>query len=107
MMNKLKSKLFFSLKMNVNWIFGLLVCAVGNTVVPPPPPDTDDEYLYHCPEPGCTRRFMTRGGRNKHLRQHAQNVRRACQHGCGKSYATGSNQALKLHERTCERNPAG
>ena len=93
--------------MNLNWVFGLLVCAVGNVL--PLPPIDEDENVYKCPEPGCTKTFLTANGRLKHFKrkhQGIQNQRKLCQHGCGKSYSIKSHNALKFHERTCERNPS-
>ena len=77
-----------------------MIYAVGNLFVPP------RNDVYECPEPDCTRRFMTASGRRKHItRVHQGSVasRASCKHGCGKTYA--SNQMARLHERTCERNP--
>ena len=88
--------------MNVNWVFGLLICAVGNVLAPPQDGD------FHCPEPGCTRKFWSANGRRRHIKhahQGAAHARLTCKHGCGKSYSVNSSNSLNLHERTCERNP--
>ena len=90
----------------VNWVLGLLIFAVGTAFVPSPHPTRDD--LYKCQEPGCNRTFMTISGRQKHFKrvhQGVSNTRVSCKHGCGKSYSINSHNSLKLHERTCERNP--
>ena len=92
--------------MNFNWAFALLILAVGNVLTPPPPPPSkQNEDVYACP--GCNRTFMSASGRRRHFkRQHTVVAsKESCQHGCGKSYSTNSHNALKLHERSCERNP--
>ena len=93
--------------MNLNWALGLFVCAVGNILIPPKRKNEDD--IYECSEPGCHRKFMTFSGLRKHMkRQHlgVLSERKSCQHGCGKSYNhSNTNNALKFHERSCERNP--
>ena len=84
-------------KMNLNWAVGLLIAAVGNVVTP------QNNDVYECPEPDCTRRFMSTSGRRKHFKKAHQGIRKSCKHSCGKTYS--SNEKVELHERTCERNP--
>ena len=84
------------------WIFGLMICAVGNILTA----RRDEDNVFECPEPGCNRQFMSANGRRRHFqRQHLGMTpgRKSCPHGCGKTYA--SNQKAALHGRTCERNP--
>ena len=75
-----------SLKMNLNWAFGLLIAAVGNLLVPPPPPRNDN--VFDCPEEGCTRKFLTANGRRKHFKRVHLGIRKSCQYGCGKTYTS-------------------
>ena len=92
--------------MNLNWAFGLLICAVGNVLVPAR--RNEDDGVYECPEDGCHRTFLSANGRRRHfqrMHQASTHARTSCTHGCGKSYSVNSNNSLKLHERTCERNP--
>ena len=95
----------------MHWIWQLLLYLIGvNTNAAPQGSNrSSGDGLFHCDEPNCGRTFLTNSGRRRHvLKVHKAKTesRKPCRFSCGKSYAVSSSQSLRLHERTCEKNPA-
>ena len=90
------------------WFWRMLVHLVGSYVYVQPSSSSGSvapNREYRCTEAGCDRKFLSRGGRDKHIKRvHRTNTRIPCRHGCGKSYVIYS-ESLQHHERTCNLNP--
>ena len=71
------------------------------------PEEDDRREMFFCTEASCSKVFMSRSGRDRHVKtKHRTYAKILCRHGCGKDYMENNNP-LRFHERTCDRNPDG
>ena len=54
---------------------------------------------FPCSEPNCNKVFLSRSGRNRHIKDKHREKRYSCKYNCGKLYSTPT--PLLHHERTC------